>query len=763
MRIIARILCVVRSGIAVLLFGIFFAPTLSAQSTDKPLREIRVEGAQRIEAGTVRSYMGIKPGDSISPGTLDRSLKSLFATGLFADVTIRRDGPDVVVRIIENPIINRLVFEGNRRIEDEILRDEVKLRPRVVFTRARVQTDLQRISDIYRRSGRFSAVVVPKVIQLPQNRVDLVFEIKEGELSEIRKISFVGNKEFDDGDLREIVQTKESAWYRFFSSDDTYDPDRLTFDRELLRRHYLANGYADFRVISTIAELTPDNKAFFVTFTIEEGKRYKFGRVDVRTSLKNVDAETLQAELPISSGTRYNADDVEAAIGLLTDSVGTMGYAFVDIRPRVRRDRNKQIIDVTFDIKEGPRVFVELINISGNVRTLDEVVRREVLLVEGDAFNSSKLRRSRQRIRNLGFFERAGMTNKAGSEIDKTIIDISVREKSTGELAFGAGISSETGVLGDVSLRERNLLGRGQDLRLGVKVGAKQQDIDLSFTEPYFLDRELSAGLDVFRKVLDRKSASSFQRETTGFKLRTGYRITEILSQSINYTLRNDEVTDIPSGASAAVKEQDGSFVTSAIGQSLLYDKRDNRFSPSDGYFVEVGNTLAGFGGDSQYLRNILKSGTFFSFGEDLTLAVTGGGGLIVGIDDDIRIIDRFFLGGSSLRGFEDSGVGPRDLTTQDSVGGNWFYRGTVGLAFPLGLPNEFGFRGQVFTDAGSVGENDSTLASITDTGSIRMSVGTGVQWDSPVGPINITLAYPIFKEDFDQTEIFRFSFGARF
>lgn len=738
-------------------------PATFAQGVDNRVREIRVEGSQRIEAGTVRSYMGIQPGDEISPGALDRSLKSLFATGLFADVTIRRDGPDVVVRIVENPIINRLAFEGNRRIEDEILRDEVKLRPRVVFTRSRVQTDLQRIMDLYRRSGRFSAVVVPKVIQLPQNRVDLVFEIKEGELTEIRKISFVGNKEFDDGDLREIVQTKESAWYRFFSSDDTYDPDRLTFDRELLRRHYLANGYADFRVVSAIAELTPNNKAFFVTFTVEEGKRYKFGKIDVRTALNNVDVKKLRADLPIETGNWYNADEVEAAIGSLTDAVGILGYAFVDIRPRVQRDRDKRTVDVTFTIQEGPRVFVELVNISGNVRTLDEVIRREVLLVEGDAFNTSKLRRSRQRIRNLGFFERVEIENKAGSAPDKTVIDVSVREKSTGEISFGAGFSSTSGVLADASIRERNLLGRGQDLKLGLQVGEKQQLIDLSFTEPYFLNREVSAGFDVFRTVRDLQSESSFDRESLGFALRAGYRVTEALSQSWKYTLREEDITDVPSDASAAIKEQEGEFVTSAIGQTLLYDKRDSRFTPTDGYFVQFENTLAGFGGDSRYLRNEVSSGTFFSLAERWILNIGGGGGYIVGIGDDIRIIDRFFLGGNSLRGFEDSGVGPRDLATQDSVGGNWYYRGTVGLRFPLGLPNEFGLSGRIFTDAGSVGENDSTLASITDTGSLRMSVGTGILWNSPFGPVNIDLAQAILKEDFDQTEIFRFSFGARF
>ena len=734
-----------------------------AQGLDNRLREIRVEGAQRVEADTVRSYIGMRRGDAVTPAALDKALKALFATGLFADVNIRQDGRDVTVRIVENPIINRLAFEGNRRITDEALTDEVKLRPRIVFTRARVQSDLKRIMDLYRRSGRFSATVVPKVIQLPQNRVDLIFEINEGESTEIRKIAFVGNKEFDDGDLREVVQTRESAWYRFLSSDDTYDPDRLTFDRELLRRHYLENGYADFRVVSAVAELTPDSKAFFVTFTVEEGARYKIGKVDITTALRNLDIEKLREGQTIKPGDWYNANKVEAMIGKLTDAVGVFGYAFVDIRPRVRRDRKTRLIDVSFVIQEGPRVFVEAVKISGNVRTLDQVVRREILLIEGDAFNTSKLRRSSQRIRNLGFFERVEIENKAGSSPDKTVVDVSLKEKSTGEISFGAGFSSSAGVVGDAGIQERNLLGRGQDLQLGVQVGERQQQIDLSFTEPYFLGKNLSAGVDVFRTIRDLQSESSFERETLGFALRSGYRITEPLTQVWKYTLREDKITDIPTNASLAITEQEGDFITSSIGQTLRYDKRDNRFRPTDGYFVELRNTLAGFGGDSQYLRNEVKGATYYELYDRWILNIGAGVGYIFGIGDDIRIIDRFFLGGDDLRGFEDAGVGPRDLATLDSVGGNLFYRTTVGVTFPLGLPNEFGLRGRVFSDAGSLAENDSNFSTLTDTGSIRLSVGTGLLWDSPFGPVNIDLATALLKEDFDQTELFRFSFGARF
>ena len=749
--------------VAIPLFIAVYGQTVNAQTVDNGLRDIRVEGAQRIEADTVRSYMGMRAGDPVTASTLDKALKALFGTGLFADVNIRRDGQDVVVRVVENPIINRIAFEGNKRVSNDILGDEVKLRPRIVFTRARVQTDLQRIMDVYRRSGRFSATVVPKVIQLPQNRVDLIFEISEGELTEIRKIAFVGNKHFDDGDLREIIQTRESAWYRFLSSDDTYDPDRLTFDRELLRRHYLANGYADFRVISGVAELTPDSSAFFVTFTVEEGERYKFGKIDITTQLKDLDVEKLQKEQSIEEGQWYNADEVEGLIGKLTDAVGVLGYAFVDIRPRVRRDRKNRTIDVTFVIQEGPRVFVELVNISGNVRTLDTVIRREILLLEGDAFNTSKLRRTRSRIRNLGFFERVQIDNKAGSARDKTVVDVSVKERSTGEISFGAGFSSTSGVLGDASIRERNLLGRGQDLSLSLQVGERQQQVDLSFTEPYFLGKNLAAGFDVFSTSSDLQTESSFDRDSLGFALRSGYRITEPLSQTWRYTLREDKITDIASDASLAIQEQEGAFITSSIGQALLYDKRDSRFDPTKGYFVKLENILAGLGGDSQYLKNEVSGAKYYQVHDKWIVNLGASTGYIVGLGQDIRIIDRFFLGGKNLRGFEDSGVGPRDTATSDAIGGNWFYRGTLGLTFPLGLPNEFGLRGRLFTDAGSIGENDSTIATIVDKSSLRMSVGTGILWDSPFGPVSIDLSEAILKEDFDETELFRFSFGARF
>ena len=617
--------------------------------------------------------------------------------------------------------------------------------------------------DVYRRSGRFAANIEPKVIQLPQNRVDLVFEIKEGPLTEIRRIGFVGNEVFSDSDLRSVVRTKESAWYRFLSSDDTYDPDRLTFDRELLRRHYLRKGYADFRVLSAVAELAPDRKGFFVTFTVEEGERYKFGKIDVSAALRDLSAEKLKENIVIKQGDWYNADLVEDVIAKLTDVVGTLGYAFVDIRPQVRRDRGEKTIDVTFRIQEGPRVYVERIDVTGNVRTIDPVIRREIPLVEGDAFNASKMRRARQQIRNLGFFEKVDVTNQAGSAPDKTVIKVKIAERSTGEISFGAGFSSTVGPLGDIGIRERNLLGKGQDLFLRLQISAESSDIDLQFTEPYFLDRKLAAGFDLFRTTRDLSDESSFERQSLGAGVRIGYDLSEYLSQRFRYRISQEEITDVDSTASLAIKEQEGSAVKSEVSETLTYDRRDSRIDTTEGYIARHTIDLAGLGGSVRYIRNRVSGTQFFPITDTVVGSLGGGAGYIFGLSDDVRITDAFFLGGTNLRGFANAGAGPRDLVSDDAVGGNWFYNGVAQVTFPIGLPNEFGVRGRAFTDIGSSGNTDAKLGTIADTKSLRASVGFGITWKSPFGPITIDLAHPVLKEDFDDTELFRFDFGARF
>jgi outer membrane protein insertion porin family len=750
-----------RCGLALALAAALAVPAL-AQQGDR-VSEIIVQGNQRIEAETVRSYMAIVPGDRFDDERIDRSLKTLFGTGYFRDVTMRRQGNALVVSVVENPIINRLAFEGNRRISDETLQREVQLKPRQVYTPASVQRDLQRILQIYRRSGRFAATVEPKVIQQPQNRVDLIFEINEGPLTTVDRIRFVGNRRFSDARLREEILTKESAWYRFLSTDDTYDPDRLTEDRAQLRRFYLSRGYADFRVVSAVAELMPSREAFFITFSVEEGEQYKFGKIDLRSEIKAVDVERLRALITTKQGTTYDAEAIEKIIQELTFELGRQGYAFVDVRPDVNKNAEKREIDLTYVVNESPRVYVERVNISGNVRTLDRVIRREIRLAEGDAFNTAKLRRSRVRLRGLNFFEKVEIKEQRGSTPDKVVIDVEVQEKSTGELTFGAGYSTADSILGDVSLRERNLLGRGQDLRLGLVLSPRRQQFDLGFTEPYFLDRELAAGFDLFRRRLDLQRRSGYDQDSSGGALRASFPITEELSQQVYYRLRHDRIENVDSSASRFIRDQAGGSVTSLVGYILAYDRRDDRIEPTKGYILRGGQDFAGLGGTERFVRNTIGGTHYFPVAEKVVLSLGADAGYLFGIGKDVSINNRFFLGGDSLRGFEAGGIGPRDIVTADALGGNIYYKGTAELEFPLGLPNEFGIKGRVFTEAGSLFTVDESGPEVVDSGSLRVSSGVGLSWRTPFGPIRLDLGFPIIKESYDQEELFRFSFGTRF
>ncbi|MBK1663286.1 outer membrane protein assembly factor BamA [Rhodospirillum rubrum] len=746
--------------------GAFTAPGLAGT-----IDRIVIEGTQRIDPETVLTYMTVREGDVYDAGKVDRSLKNLFETGLFADVSMRHEGGRLVVSVAENPIINRIAFEGNRRIKDPQLETEIQLRPRVVYTRAKVQEDVQRILELYRRSGRYAVSVEPKVIALDQNRVDLAFEINEGPSTTVRRISFVGNKVYDDSALREVVETSEEAWYRFLSSTDTYDPDRLTYDRELLRRHYLKNGYADFQVKSAVAELSTDRQAFFMTFTVSEGERYRFGPVGLETTLAELDPEILRGVITFKDGDWYSADKVEAAVQKLTDEVGNRGFAFVDVKPRVTRDADKRTIAITFQIDEGPRAFVERIDINGNVRTLDEVVRREMMLSEGDAFNAAKLRRSRQRIQDLGFFEKVEVNNEPSPTApDRTVVKVDVTEKSTGEVSFGVGWSSSVGAIIEVGLRERNLLGRGQDLKASVSWAQRRSQVDISFTEPYFLDRRLRAGVDLYAIKRNLKKESSYDYRTYGTGLRLGYNYNENLGHTFKYTAEFNEITDVKSDASRFIKNQDDKTYLSMIGHVLTYDRRDSKLDPKDGYVLSLGNDLAGLGGSEYFLRSDAKAayyapiGDWFDWNPSWGLTVKGGAGYMFGLGKDVNINQRYNLGGTNLRGFANAGASPRDADTDDALGGNWVTTGSVEVAVPLGLPAELGLSGRLFSDFGMIGKPDDFDEALMDGAvSPRLSAGAGVTWVSPVGPISVDLGYPLVKEKFDKTEVFRLSFGSRF
>ncbi|HEV2678498.1 MAG TPA: outer membrane protein assembly factor BamA [Aliidongia sp.] len=742
------------------------SPQLAQVQMGGTVEEVRIEGSERIEPETVRSYLTVQPGDKFDAEKLDKSLKILFATGLFADVTMRRDGNALIVKVVENPIINRVAYEGNDRFDDKALNDEVQLKPRTVYTRTRVQADVKRILDLYRRSGRFAVTVEPKIIQLPQNRVDLVFEITEGKLTGINSINFIGNKAFSNDDLQHQIQTKESRWYRFFSSDDNYDPDRVTYDRELLRKYYLSQGYADFRVVSAVAELTPARDGFIVTFTVDEGERYHFGKIGMNVGLKDLTPAILMPVVTTKEGDWYNADLIEKSIDKLTDAVGDRGYAFIDVRPLITRNRESRTIELTYDIAEGPRVYVERIDVNGNVRTLDRVIRREFQLAEGDAFNTSKVKKSEQNLKNLGFFKKVDVTNAQGSAPDKTVVTVNVEEQSTGDLSIGTGFSTTEGLLGNFGIHERNLLGRGQDLRLNGTISQYNNLLDLSFTEPYFMNRPLAAGFDIFRIQQNNQRLQNYDQYSLGTTFRMGFDLFENIHDTLRYTIRQDQITNISSSASQYVLQQSGTTNESSIGQTLVFDQRDNRLEPTGGYYLQVDDTIAGLGGNIAYVKQIVSGGAYFTWAPKWTLGVVAEYGDVAGLGEGVRLSDRFFIGGDNLRGFANAGIGPRDVTTDDSLGANQYYTIQATQGVPLGLPEELGLTGRVFVDAGAAyGIDVNRIAGepIADSHQIRVATGVGLSWKSPMGPIKIDLGVPVKKAPHDETEAFRVSFGTKF
>ena len=735
----------------------------SAHASETNILEILVQGAKRIDPETIISFGQIELGEKFDEVKLNEIIKKLFDTGLFADVQLSLQDGLLTVFVEENPLINRVVFEGNDRIDSEDLERELQLKPRQVLTRTKVQQDTQRLLDIYRVTGRFGVKVQPQLVMLEQNRVDLIFEIDEGKLSKISKISFIGNDKFSDSKLRDVIQSKEDAFYRFLTSDSTYDPDRLNFDGELLRRFYLNNGFIDFQVVSTVGELSTGDDSFAVTFTLDEGKRYRLGKITLESAVEDINIEDLHHLLKGLEGSWYNARLINKAVDRLVGQLGLDGFAFVDIKREIKRNVNKNAVVLALYIAKTPRVYVERINIEGNSRTLDAVIRREFDLLEGDAFNVSKLRRARRSIKNLGFFSKAKVDSMPGSAKDKTIIRVSVEEKSTGEISLGAGFSSQDGPLANIGIRERNLLGKGQDLTFNFKGSAARQEFKIGFTEPYFLDRDVSAGFDLVQSTTDRQTESSFDERKAGGGLRLGYSLGPDLRQRLKYSFKRTQIRNVDDQASIFIKEQEGNNTVSQVGHTTSYDRLDNRRQPSKGYAVSLTNDLAGLGGDARHLRSKLRAGYFVPILEDQVLSFRLETGYIKGIGKDVKIGERFFLGGRKIRGFAPSGIGPRDLETKDVLGGNQYYTGSVELRFPIGLPNELGLKASIFSDVGSLSGLDQNSSQIEDSSGLRASVGMGLSWATGIGLMRLDFASAMLKEELDETEFISFSFGTGF
>ena len=750
--------------IGFLLFA--FLGMASAAWADVTIKTIDVKGVQRMEPATVLSYLPFEKGDEVSQSELDQALKELYKTGFFSDVKLDVNGSTLTIQVDERPIVAHIAFEGNDKIEENVLMNEIHMKERDVYTPTKLREDVKRLKTIYQRMGLYSAQITTDVETMSRNRVDIVYKIDEGPKNYIEKIRFVGNKHFSSSDLKEELISKEKKWYRFFSSTDTYDPDRLEYDKEMLRRFYYSKGYMDFEIKDVTVQTDEKTKNFIVTFDLDEGKRYRFGTANIQVTLPEVNAQKLEKQITFKKGQIYNAEYIEETIQNITDELGREGYAFVEITPVFKKDPKTQVADVTFKVKEGARVFVNRIDITGNSRTLDKVIRREFRLNEGDPFNTDRIRRSRQRIENLGYFDKVNLkTVPVANAPDKTDIAVDVSEKSTGAFNVGIGWSTYDGLLFEVGVQERNFLGTGKIVGVTASTSGRETQVDLSYTDPYFMDKPISAGFDLFHIDRDYTDDSSYKAKTTGGALRSGWDYSERVRQTVKYTLQQDNVTDIDNDASIYIKEQEGKNVVSMIGQVLSYDTRDNIFNPTEGFYTSLGLDLAGIGGDTRFVRVNANAAKYYEVMDQWVLSVSASAGYIYGLNQEVRINNRYYLGGSTLRGFDVAGVGARDKATGDALGGDWRVTASTQLMFPLGLPSEFGIKGKVFMDAGMLGKPDGHYAkdTIDYNNTPRVSVGTGILWQSPMGPINIDLGFPIVKEDYDETEVFRLNFGTGF
>ena len=809
-----------------------------------------MQGSQRLEPDTILSYIRLRPGQTYTQALGDQALKDLYATELFADVSIRNNAGDVVVQVKENPVINRIILEGNKRLKEDKILPEIKLAARQIFTRSKVRADVARIIELYKRQGRFAATVEPKMVMLDQNRVDIVFEIGEGPKSKVRQINIIGNEKFSDGKLRGEMVTKQARFFRLFSSGTSYDPDRLAFDQQKLRQFYLTEGYADFRVVSAVAELTPDKRDFIITYVVEEGDRYKFGDVKVDSQLRDFDSDAMSKRLPIKQGDWYNAKMVEDQVDALTETAGAFGYAFADVRPDFSRNKDDLTMSVTFRIAEAPRVYVERVDVNGNTLTQDKVVRREFRLAEGDAFNTFQVKRSTNRIKSLGYFqEKFEVEQKPGSAPDRIVLEANVEERPTGELQLSAGFSSLESFIFQGSIRQNNFRGRGQTIGLSVDYSRFTRAVQVSFTEPYVFDKNISLGVDVYRRDLNSFNQfnsnrnTTYKQATTGFSARVGVPLTEYMSLIGRYTFNLDDVTLDQSTfyvngqcsillAGRYLCDAIGKRTSSILGASLVYDTLDNRLRPSRGTQLVLSGDVAGLGGSVKYARLTANASKFWPVGGGFIFSVRGEGGIIKALAsrsndptiDDVRLTDRFFLGEPQIRGFDIRGVGPRVLRkfltidsnndgtpdtastdrnqwVDDALGGKYYYLARAELEIPLGSgARELGLRPSIYVDAGAVwgianpltqnpnnvvyytdkltGKiTDSPTASdgtantatryieeyVGDTLSPRVSVGIGVNWNSPFGPFRLDFAKVLKKANGDDPKTFTFNVGTQF
>ena len=813
------------------------ATLVSSQAQAQTAASIGVEGNRRIEAETIRSYF--KPGTSgqLDAARIDDGLKALVETGLFQDVKINRVGGKLVVVVVENPVIGRVAFEGNKKVKDDQLTSEIQSKARGTLSRAMVQSDTQRITEIYRRNGRFDVKIEPKIIEQPNNRVDLIFEVSEGAKTGIKSIDFVGNNAFSSYRLKDVIKTRESSILSFLSSNDIYDPDRIEADRDIIRRYYLKNGYADVQVIAALTEYDPAVGGFLVTFKIEEGQQYRVGSVAFRSSIATLDGEAFRSLSRVDVGSIYNAEAVEKSIEDMSIEASRRGYAFASVKPQGDKNYDAHTVSIVFAIDEGPRVYIERINVRGNTRTRDYVVRREFDISEGDAYNRALVDRAERRLKNLDYFKTVKISPEPGSSADRVVLNVDLEEKSTGDFSVSGGYSTADGFLGEVSISERNLLGRGWYGKAAVQYGQRTQGFTLSVVEPYLLGYRVALGLDFYVRKQSASSYVSYDSKTIGFSPRLGFQLREDLSLQVRYSLSQQQITlpsylqncnnfGGPAGpgfyptpawiaanggtigafnslnncyadgeASVAVKRElaNGAVTTSAVGYSLAYNTLDNNKSPTTGILASINQDYAGVGGTVSYVKTTTDAKLYMPIMNDIIGVLHLQGGVINDTGKGIRMLDHFQMGPNLVRGFAPSGIGPRDITVgtyRDAIGGTQYWGASVEAQVPFWfLPKEIGLKGAVYADAGSVsgyrgGDSpDPTfvhnpacmpagsmiaiqsqcLQVGADNGLIRTSIGAGIIWTSPFGPLRFDYAIPLTKSPYDRVQQFRFGGGTSF
>jgi outer membrane protein insertion porin family len=717
---------------------------------------IVVEGNRRVEADTVRSYFKVAPGERLDAAKIDAALKALYGTGLFQDVRISQSGNKLIVTVVEAAVINKIAFEGNHRLKDEQLLQEIQSKERGALSRAAVQADVQRVIEIYQRNGRFDVSVVPKIIDRPNNRVDLVFEINEGEKTGIKSLVFVGNHAYSAWRLKEVIKTSESTLLSFLQTTDVYDPDRIEADRDLIRRFYLKHGYADVQVVSATGVYDPARKGFVVTFTIEEGPLYRFGAVDIQSNVRAVNGQSLRSVLRMTAGQTYNGEAVEKTVEDMTIELARRGYPFGQVRPRGDRNPSTRTIGVLFVVDEGTRAYIERINIRGNYRTRDYVVRREFDINEGDPYNRALIDRAERRIKGLNFFKNVKITNEPGSAPDRVVINVDVEEQPTGDFSIQGGYSTANGWLAEVSVTERNLLGTGRFARASVTYGQYARGIELSYAEPYFLDYRSSMGFDLFAKQTLASTYLSYGTQSYGGTLKWGLPLREDLALQLRYSAFEQKITlpgqlnscnnlnpnfssTFPTPAAIAADQaqnggadygaipptscfalgqaslpirielQKGAYLTSILGYGLAYNSLDNNKLPTSGVYVGFGQDFAGVGGDVSYLRSTVDMRAYYEVVSDLVSMLHLQAGDMIGLKNggQVRLLDDFKMGPNLVRGFQPAGIGPRDITpgtSNDALGGTMYWGASVEMQYPLYfLPKDSGFRGAVFIDSGSV------------------------------------------------------------